>query len=395
MSISLINGLVFDSLSGEVAEHPVHIEGRSIAALDGPPPDGARVMDVRNRLVIPGLIDAHFHATGVSLNLMELESLPSSYVTAKAALRLHATLRRGFTTVRDPAGGDIGLQMALREGLLSGPRYLFAGPALSQTGGHGDPRSAHLGAEALGSRSSEVVDGIDALRRAVRARFRGGSHAIKVFASGGVMSPSDPLMPSQYSADEIRAVSDEASRRGSYVMAHAYSAEAIRHAVSNGVRTVEHGNFLDDGTAQLMAEEGAFLVPTLVTYDAMIRRGAELGLAQSSLEKNTKVFEAGATSIEIARAAGVSIGFGTDLIASLEEDQLLEFQLRSEVDDVADLIKSATSVNAEVIGRNDLGSIKPGATADLVVLSGNPFDDASVLWDLDRDVIQNGRLVPN
>lgn len=316
-----------------------------------------------------------------------------SYVAAKAARRLEAALRRGFTTVRDVAGGDIGLGMALDQRLIEGPRYLFTGPGLTQTGGHADPRPGHLAIDILGHHSGEVVDGVDALRRAVRERFRTGAHAIKLFTSGGVISPTDPIRNPQYSAAEIQAVCDEASRRGSYVAAHAYSPEAIVHSVTNGVRTIEHGNLLDTDTAELMAQQGAYLVPTLITYDAMRRRGADLGLPSVSDRKNLEVLETGLSSIEIARRAGVPIGFGTDLVGDLEEEQLLDFRNRCEVDKVADVLRSATSINAAIIRRPDLGVIRDGAVADLVVLEGNPFERTEVLWSPERLVIRSGTVV--
>lgn len=391
--LSVINGLVFNGRSLELAEHPVHTEAGRVVGLDGPPPDGARVVDAGGNLVVPGLIDAHFHAYGIGFVMMEVERLPMSYIAHKAARRLHAALRRGFTTVRDPSGGDIGLRMALEQGLIPGPRYLYTGPAISQTGGHGDPRPEHLLAEHSCGYLSEIVDGVDNLRRAVRERFRTGAHAIKLFTSGGVMSPSDPIRIVQYSAEEVQAVCDEATRRESYVAAHAYSPQAIVHSVVNGVRTIEHGNLLDDESASKMAEHDAFLVPTLVTYDATRRRGEALGLPEVSKRKNLEVAEAGLASIGIARRAGVSIGLGTDLISDLEDDQLLEFRLRCEVEDVGQALLSATSVNSRIIGRSDLGVIREGSVADLVVLSGNPFDEAGVLWEPDRVVVQAGRVV--
>ena len=326
------------------------------------------------------------------MDLLELEAQPLSYVTAKASVRLRRALRRGFTTVRDVAGGDIGLQKALREGVFSGPRYFFTGRALTQTGGHADPRPGHLHLEtACGcGHMGEIVDGEDNLRRAVRERMRTGAHAVKIFTSGGVVSPTDPIRIPQYSEGEVRAVVDEATRRGSYVASHAYSPEAIAHAVVNGVRTIEHGNLLDADTAELMAERGAFLVPTLIAYRAMQRRGSELGLPEVSRVKNEEVLEAGLDSIKIARAAGVEIGLGTDLMGDLEEDQLLEFQLRSEEEGVDAILRSATSVNAAIIGRPDLGVIREGAAADLVILDGDPWRDASVLWSPSRTVVQGG-----
>ena len=314
-------------------------------------------------------------------------------MATKAAQRLEAALRRGFTTVRDVAGGDIGLRMAIEERLIDGPRYFFTGPGLTQTGGHGDARPGHLNIEVLGHHAGEIVDGVDNLRRVVRERFRTGAHAIKIFTSGGVASPTDPLRSRQYSAEEVRAVCDEASRRDSYVAAHAYSAEAITHSVTNGVRTIEHGNLLDQQTAELMAGHGAYLVPTLIAYDAMRRRGPGLGLSPVSERKNREVLEAGLSSIGIARRAGVRIGLGTDLVGDLEDEQLLEFRNRCEVDKVGDVLRSATSVNASILRRPDLGVIREGAVADLVVLAGNPFEQTDVLWSPERMVIRSGTVV--
>ena len=391
--LSVINGLVFDGVGPEPVEYPIHTEAGRIVSLEGPPPGGARVINAKGRLVTPGLIDAHLHAYTVSVDLQENEALPMSYVATKAARRLEGALRRGFTTVRDVAGGDIGLRMAIEEGLIEGPRYLFTGPGLTQTGGHGDARPGHLAIEVLGHHVGEIADGVDALLRAVRERFRTGAHAIKIFTSGGVASPTDPLRSRQYSAEEVRAVCDEASRRDSYVAAHAYSPEAIVHSVTNGVRTIEHGNLLDERTATVMAEHGAYLVPTLIAYDAMGRRGPGLGLSPVSERKNREVLEAGLSSIGIARRAGVRIGLGTDLVGDLEDEQLLEFRNRCEVDTVGDVLRSATSVNASILRRPDLGVIREGAVADLVVLAGNPFDRTDMLWSPERLVIRSGKVV--
>ena len=161
--LSVIDGLVFDGVGPEPVECPIHTEAGRIVSLEGPPPGGARVVNAKGRLVTPGLIDAHLHAYTVSVDLLENEALPMSYVATKAARRLEGALRRGFTTVRDVAGGDIGLRMAIEDGLIDGPRYFFTGPGLTQTGGHGDARPGHLAIDVLGHHVGEIADGVDAL----------------------------------------------------------------------------------------------------------------------------------------------------------------------------------------------------------------------------------------
>jgi imidazolonepropionase-like amidohydrolase len=396
MTLAITNAAVFDGGSPDLIEATVHVsDGRITAIGDEPPAAGAQIVDARGGTVVPGLIDAHFHAYAAGLDTLLIHAAPLSYVALVGARRLRAALRRGFTTVRDVAGGDAGLARAIEEGVIQAPRYLYTGPALSQTGGHGDPRPGDLDLCACGAHMTEVVDGVDDLRRATRDRLRRGAHAIKVMTSGGVVSPTDPIRPPQYSAEEIRAVTEEAARRGSYVAAHAYSPEAIAHSVRNGIRSIEHGNLLDAPTAQLMADHGAFLVPTLAAYDAMDRRGAELGLAPVSQAKNREVLDAGRTAIELARAAGVPIGFGSDLMGPLEDDQLQGLRLQVEIEGPLETLRSATTVNAKLLGRKDLGRVAVGACADLVVFTGNPFEDPSVLWAGEdrRTVIRDGRVI--
>ena len=391
MSLAIINAAVWDGESAEPVDGPVYVEHGRIAEIGGRAA-ADEVLDARGRTVLPGLIDAHCHAYGVSLDMLAIESSPLSYLALTGARRLRAALSRGFTTVRDVAGGDPGLARAIAEGTIRAPRYFYTGAALSQTGGHGDPRGVDSDVCGCHAHTSEVVDGVDAVRAAARDRFRRGAHAIKMMTSGGVMSLADPIRVPQYSAEEIRAVVDEAARRGSYVAAHAYSPEAIRHSVENGVRSIEHGNLMDAETAALMAERGAFLVPTLATYDAMSRRGADVGLAPVGLKKNREVLHAGAEAIGLARAAGVAVGFGTDLMGGLEDEQLNGLRLQVEVDGVLDTLRSATSVNADLLGRPDLGRVRVGGAADFLIVDGDPFADPAVLWGPQegRTVVQAG-----
>ena len=394
-TLSIINAAVFDGVSDGLGDGPVYVADGRIVSVGGPPQPADQVLDAHGGTVLPGLIDAHCHAYGISLDMMATESQPLSYVALAAARRLGRALTRGFTTVRDPAGGDAGLARAIAEKLIPSPRYLWTGAALSQTGGHGDARGPDSETCPCYAHGCEVVDGVDPLRRAVRERFRRGAHAIKIMTSGGVMSLADPIRIPQYSADEIRAVTDEAARRGSYVAAHAYSPEAIRHSIDNGVRSIEHGNLLDAQTATAMASAGAFLVPTLAAYDAMERRGEQIGMPAVSRHKNREVLEFGQQAIELARAAGVSVGFGTDLMGPLEDEQLNGLRLQAEVDGIWTALASATSVNAELIGLPDLGQVAEGCTADLLILAGNICDDPSVVWSPDsgRTIVQDGRVI--
>jgi imidazolonepropionase-like amidohydrolase len=256
---------------------------------------------------------------------------------------------------------------------------------LSQTGGHGDfrPLDDHPALTACAIHSSgfaHVADGADAVRRAAREELRRGATQVKVMASGGVASPSDPIWVPQYSAAEIAAAVEEARSWRTYVMAHAYTPEAIGRAVSAGVRSIEHGNLLDEPTARLMAERGAFLVPTLVTYVEIAELGPAFGFPESGVRKVRDVIDQGLGSLEIAARAGVSIGFGTDLLGETHAFQSREFVIRGRAMRPLDVLRSATVVNADLLQRTgELGVVKPGALADLLVMDGDPLGDLSVL----------------
>jgi imidazolonepropionase-like amidohydrolase len=396
-NLTLTNALIFDGVGPTLEEGAIRVAEGEIVEVgpDVRPGPDDDVIDVQGAVVCPGFIDNHMHAYGVSLNMMEMEGSPTSWVAIKGTRRLASALQRGFTTVRDVAGGDIGLKMAIDQGLFPAPNYYFTGPALSQTGGHGDPRRADLDVCCLNHHGVEVVDGVDALRVAVRERLRTGAHAIKIMASGGVVSLTDPIRIPQYSPEEIRAVADEATRRGSYVAAHAYSPEAIIHAVSNGVRSIEHGNLLDAESASAMKQAGAVLVPTLVTYFAMSQHGQSLGMPTIALEKNAEVLTAGQAAVELAMASGIPVGFGSDLMGDLETMQLSGLPLQHEVQGTLELLRSLTSRNAEILGTDRHGRIAPGCTGDLIILSGNPFDSPGLLWEesAERVVIKAGRRV--
>jgi imidazolonepropionase-like amidohydrolase len=383
--------LVEDGAIKEVSDRPITASA-------------ARAIDVRGRTLMPGLIDLHAHVLATQLNLSTQGALPDALVMLRAVPILAAMLRRGFTTVRDAGGAGWGLKCAVEEGTVTGPRLFISGHAISQTGGHGDPRlrSDHLrpmsfcGCCFRAGDISRVADGVDDVRKAVRQELQMGADQIKIMASGGVASPTDPIAAFGYSEDEIRAIVAEAAGRQTYVLAHAYTAQAIARAVKCGVRTIEHGNLVDDETAALMARHGAYAVPTLVTYEALASEGADYGLPADSVAKIATVRTAGLKSLEIFKRAGVKMGYGSDLLGPSQRLQSDEFRLRAEVLEPREVIRSATTVAAEVLRMESrLGRIAPGAIADVLIVDGNPYKDVSCLLgqgDHIQLVMKDGRI---
>ena len=386
-----ISVLVEDGLVKEVSDRPIASAS-------------ATAIDLRGRTLMPGLIDAHIHIVLTEVNLRLLADVPLTLLAAKGSVAMRAMLHRGFTTLRDTGGADFGIKAAVEQGLFEGPRLFIAGQPLSQTGGHADHRLRTQDREFCAccsglSWTARVADGVPDVIKATRDELRKGADQIKIMVSGGVASQADPLESLQYRIDEIEAAVDEATRWGTYVCAHAYSAKAIERAVRAGVRTIEHGNLIDVPTAQLMAQRGAYLVPTLVAYDALKRRGPDYGLSSYSLAKNELVLHAGLRSLDIARGAGVKIGFGSDLLGQLQNDHCNEFIIRREVMSAPDIIRSATLINAEIVNQaGKLGELVPGAFADLLVVDGDPYRDVSVLLGEGRNlagIMLNGRFVKN
>jgi len=384
-SILFSHCALLDPVAGELREdHAVLVENGRVKEVSDRPirSQSAREIDVRGKTLMPGLIDLHAHVHATQLNLAQQVNLPNVLVTLKSLPLLQGMLRRGFTTVRDAGGAGFALKQALEQGLAAGPRLFVSGRALSQTGGHGDMRSRadYIGMDSPCSccvrvgATSRVADGVDEVRRAVREELQMGADQIKIMASGGVASPTDPVGAWGYSEDEIRAIVHEARARGTYVLAHAYTAEAITRAVRCGVRTIEHGNLVDAAAARVMAEHGAFAVPTLVTYDALANEGESLGLPADSVAKIEDVRHAGLRSLEIFRDAGVPMGFGSDLLGESQRLQSDEFRLRAQVLSPLEILRSATLVGAQVLGQEgQLGQITAGAHADMLVVDGNPL----------------------
>ncbi|RJO72040.1 amidohydrolase family protein [Nocardia panacis] len=346
------------------------------------------ILDVEGRTVLPGLIDGHVHATACTADLPAQAQWSPTYVAARSARILREMLGRGFTTVRDMAGAEYGLADAVDEGYFPGPRVLFGGKALSQTGGHGDMR--HRGQLVADTHphcpdAGVVVDGVDQMRRACREILRTGAHHLKLMLSGGVASPTDRVDSTQLSLDEIRAAVEEAEAANRYVAGHAYTARAINRGLECGVRTIEHGNLLDETSIELFKRHSAFYVPTLVTYRMLADEGLAYDLPADNHRKVADVLDHGLRALELAHRAGVDIVLGTDLLGGMHRHQALEFAIRAEVQPAIDIIRSATTVAARMVeleGR--IGVVAPGAYADLLVVDGDPLADVTVLAHPER-----------
>ena len=388
----------FGMLDPEIGEvlggHEILVEGGLIREVSDKPlkSAAAETVDCGGRTLMPGLIDSHVHAVLSEVVIRNLEQIPLTLMTARAADLLKRMLDRGFTSVRDTGGADWGLKEGVDKGLIPGPRLFIAGKAIGPTGGHSDGRRrtelkirCHC-CNAL-SFSMGIADGTSEVRKAVREEMRQGADQIKIMMSGGVASPYDPLDSMQFSPGEVAAAVEEAHAFGRYVCAHAYTPEAITRAAHAGVRTIEHGNLIDDASAKLMAEKGMFLVANLVAYFEMKKRAAEYGMNSDMLAKNDLVIEGGLKSLEICKRNGVPVAYGSDLLGQLQDEQSQEFLLRARVLAPIDIIRSATTIGAKLLRmEGKLGCLKPGAFADLIVVDGDPLKDLKLFQEQGRHI---------
>lgn len=389
-----------------IGGHEILVEGEVIREVSERPikATAAGVIDCGGRTLMPGLIDSHVHVFLSEVFLRRLEDIPLTLMTARTARLMKAMLDRGFTSVRDTGGADWGIKTAVDQELVAGPRLFIAGKAIGPTGGHSDARRrtdpgtrCHC-CNALAF-SMGIADGVSQVRRAVREEMRQGCDQVKIMLSGGVASPYDPLDSLQFSLDEIRAAVEEANAFGRYVCAHAYTPEAITRAAHAGVRTIEHGNLIDEASAKLMAEKNMLLIANLVAYYSMKEKAAEFGMTSEMLQKNDVVIEGALRSLEICKNAGVPVAFGTDLLGQLQLDQSREFALRSQVLKPIEIIRSATTIGAKVVRQEGkLGCLKPGALADLLVIDGNPLQDLTLFEGQGRHlsvILKGGRFHKN
>jgi imidazolonepropionase-like amidohydrolase len=327
----------------------------------------APVIDLAGCFVLPGLTDAHVHFALTEPNGAPTQ--PWAEWAARVSAFIGQTLDQEFTSVRDAGALDPAWARAVEKGLVRGPRILPSGAFISQTGGHGDWRASYQDADPLQPvpglfAGHTLTDGPGAVRRAARDQLRRGATQIKVMASGGVASPTDPIDATQFTQAELRAAVEEAETRGTYVLAHAYHPKSIARCLDAGVRSIEHGNLLDEETAARMAKAGAFLVPTLITYEVLAEGGQSLGLSSYQVQKLQQVWKAGEEAVRIAKAAGVRIGSGSDILGPAMAQKARELVTKSRILSPMEAIVSATRTNAELFGMSEqIGTVEEGKLA--------------------------------
>ena len=383
----------------------VVVEDSRIARIGSPGasalPRDARVIDCGGRTLMPGLLDAHVHLAAVEMTPMQEVAQPPAVLALRIARAIEATLQAGFTTVRDAGGLDWGFKEAVRLGLIRGPRLLISGPFISQTGGHGDwrartsrtPVPVHpgLSTEAL------LADGADEVRRAAREVLRRGGDQVKVMASGGAMSPSDELDHTQFTVEELAGAVDAARAVGTYVMAHAYRPAAIQNCLKAGVRSVEHGNFMDEETADRMGEAAdTYLVPTIITYEMIAAHGIGDGVSEDNLRKIKRGLAGAHDALGLAFEKGLRIASGSDLLGSMQPHKGREIGLQARTMGAMNAIIAATRTNAELMRIDqEVGTVEEGKRADLILVAEDPVRDPEIFADAANIqlVIQNGSVV--
>ena len=389
MRVSIDNVVLLEPATEARVEGHLVIEDGVIREVSSSPGNNADIrIDGRGKTVIPGLIDCHVHVTAATADFPALRRWSPAYTTVRALTILSAMIRRGFTTVRDAGGADWGLAQAIQQGHAVGPRLRYCGQAISQTGGHGDMREpgdvvhdvCHCAA-GLG----RIADGVAAVRTACRDEILKGATHIKIMASGGVSSTTDRLDSTQFSMEELRASVEEAEAANIYVMAHAYTARAINRALEAGIRSIEHGNYLDQSSCDLFKQHEAYFVPTLATYFALPKEGLAAGLHPSMVAKIGDTLDRGLEALELAHNSGVSIAYGTDLLGEMQKWQLHEFALRREVVGIANALRSATSDAARLLNmEGQVGTLAPGAFADVLLLDQDPLEVLDTLENLEQ-----------
>jgi imidazolonepropionase-like amidohydrolase len=385
----------------------VLVEHDRIAAVTRDPidPPDATVIDVSGKTLMPGLIDAHAHITGLSLSPKNL-AYPAADLVLAAATYLRNSLMGGFTTIREAGGADYTIAHLLKNGTIIGPRMFYSGKALTQTGGGADFRTPIELTDPCGHVSpfsvmSVIVDGVDKVREAAREELRKGATQLKVFVSGGVVFPAEGH-PTRYefSEAELVAAVEEAAARGTYVMAHVYTDEGVQRCLKAGVRSIEHGNFMSKETMARIAEKGAFFDPTFISLVQRVEMADKTNLSPATVDNLRRTIEKGKQVYAWAQQHQVPIALGTDLWGpEAQKSQLREFEMRIELDTAPNVIRSATAINAELLmQKGKLGTISPGAYADILVVEGDPLTDLRVMLQPEKNlklIMKDGIIFKN
>jgi imidazolonepropionase-like amidohydrolase len=391
-------GLVFDGSGADPAPADVVIEDGRIVEV-GSGLDGDDAVDCSGTTLLPGLFDCHVHVTVTNVGLLHRVQEPFSYQFYEAARNLSRTLDVGITTVRDAAGADLGIKRAVADGLIPGPRMQISVNLITQTGGHGDGWMASGHCVPLNlphpGRPSGLADGPDEMRRTARTLLRAGADVLKVCTTGGVLSPGDDPRHAQFTPAELDVLVAEAALQGRYVMAHAQGTEGIKNAIRAGIRSIEHGIYLDDEAIELMLERGTWLVPTLVAPVNVTRMAeAGVGLPDAVIQKAKEVAEIHGESVRRAIEAGVRVAMGTDSGVGAHGTNLEELPLMAERGmSPGQVLAATTSSAARLLGYDgELGMLAPGHRADVVVVSGDAFDLEGLTGNV-REVWKDGAQV--
>jgi imidazolonepropionase-like amidohydrolase len=411
------NVRIFDGKSATLtAPSNVLVAGNKIERISTAPiaaPPSATVIAGGGRTLMPGLIDAHWHTMLVRPNPVAAMANDVGYTTLVAAAEATDTLMRGFTTIRDLGGPAFGLKQAIDEGLVAGPRIYPSGAMITVTSGHGDFRQTFEIPRVLGaplSRVEEVggamiADSPDMVRMRVREQLMLGASQIKLTAGGGVASPHSPIDVSTFTEAELRAAVEAAENWGTYVTVHAYTSAAIQRAIAAGVKCIDHGHLMDEATAKLMAEKGIWLSiqPFLDDEDAV-------PFPPGSIQqyKKTQVIAGTDRAYALARKFGIKTAFGTDILFSpgLAHRQGAMLAKLTRWYTAPELLKMATSVNAELLALSGLrspypgklGVVEEGALADLILVDGNPLENVQLIADPAKNffiIMKDGKVVKN
>ena len=377
-------GQVFDGTGAPLAGADVVMEDGRIVAV-GPGLDGDAGVDCAGMIVLPGLIDCHVHLAVTDISAQRFQQTPFSVRFYEAIDNMAATLAAGVTTVRDAAGADLGMKTAVEKGLVPGPRMQISITMLSQTGGHGDDWEvcgAHVPSFFVPYPGVPlpIVDGPEEMRRRVRELVRAGADVIKIATSGGVLSSRDDPRHGHFRDAELAVLAEEAAAAGRFVMAHAQATDGIKAAIRNGIRSIEHGIYLDDEAIGMMLDRGTYLVPTLVAPRGVLEaRERGIPVPQVMIDKTLMVMDTHAASIKAAIAAGVRIAMGTDSGVVPHGQNLRELDLMVDCGmSAADALVATTKTAAELMRLDEeLGTLEPGKRADVVLVEGDALDGLS------------------